>query len=106
MLHVARITPIPEALRKSSDQPQARAPSGPTTARRRSTKSGLVGVIVGLIGWSNESYIAAQWRSWSIEWPFVALNILPRVLMPAAEQALKPRETFRECVMEEVSDYC
>src|SRR5580700_4720494 len=55
----------------------------------------LIGIIAGLFGWINQSYIAAQWRWWSTDRPFVAANIWPYVLKPAAERALKPEDTFR-----------
>ena len=57
----------------------------------------LVGVIAGLFGWINQSYIAEQWRWWWTDRPFVAANIWPYVLEPAAEHALKPKDIFREC---------
>src|SRR5262249_53065962 len=32
----------------------------------------LIGVIVGLVGWIEQSYIAAQWRWWRTDRPFLA----------------------------------
>ena len=66
----------------------------------------LVGIILGLVGWINQSYIAAQWRWFSTERPFVAANIWPYVLRPAAEQALKPGDSFRECAVAQAKDSC
>jgi len=66
----------------------------------------LIGIIAGLFGWINQSYIAAQWRWWSTDRPFVAANIWPYVLKPAAERALKPEDTFRECLVGPGKDYC
>jgi len=66
----------------------------------------LVGVIAGLVGWINQLYIAEQWRWWWIDRPFVAANIWPCVLKPAAERSLKPKDTFRECSAEHEKDYC
>jgi formylglycine-generating enzyme required for sulfatase activity len=37
---------------------------------------------------------------------FAAAKIWPYVLTPQAEQALKPKDTFRECAAEQGKDYC
>jgi formylglycine-generating enzyme required for sulfatase activity len=69
----------------------------------------LIGVIVGLVGWIEQSYIAAQWRWWRTDRPFLAANMWPYVLTPAAEQALKPdpNQSFRECApKQQDKDYC
>lgn len=69
----------------------------------------LIGVIVGLVGWIEQSYIAAQWRWWRTDRPFLAANMWPYVLTPAAEQALKPdpNQSFRECApKQQGKDYC
>ena len=66
----------------------------------------LVGVSAGLVGWINQSYIAEHWRWWWTDRPFVAANIWPYVLKPAAEQTLKPEDMFRECSAEQGKDYC
>jgi len=67
----------------------------------------LVAIIIGLVGWINQAYIADQWRWWASERPFLAANIWPYVLSPRAEQALKPGDTFRECQpRQQNTDYC
>ena len=67
----------------------------------------LVGIIVGLIGWINQLYIKEQWTWYTIDRPFVASNIWPCVLTPAAEQALQPKDSFRECApARQDEDYC
>ena len=67
----------------------------------------LVGIIVGLIGWINQLYIKEQWTWYTIDRPFVASNIWPYVLTPAAEQALQPKDSFRECApARQDEDYC
>jgi formylglycine-generating enzyme required for sulfatase activity len=66
----------------------------------------LVGVIAGLVGWINQSYIAEQWRWRWTDRPFVAANIWPYVLTAADEQALKPKDTFGECSPEQGKDFC
>ena len=57
----------------------------------------LVGVIVGLVGWINQSYIETQWRWWWTLRPIVKSEIWPNVLPSADEKQLKPGDNFREC---------
>jgi formylglycine-generating enzyme required for sulfatase activity len=66
----------------------------------------LVGVIGGLVGWINQSYVKEQWHWYLTEQPFATANIQPYVLKPAVEAALKPKDTFRECATEQGKDYC
>jgi formylglycine-generating enzyme required for sulfatase activity len=66
----------------------------------------LIGIIAGLLGWINQAYIGEQWHRWWVGRPFVAANIVPYVLTPSAERALKPGQTFRECAAEQGKDYC
>jgi formylglycine-generating enzyme required for sulfatase activity len=66
----------------------------------------LVGIIVVLIGWINQSYIGAQWRWYTITRPYMVSQVRPYVLTAAKEQALKPKDTFRECAPEQGKDYC
>jgi formylglycine-generating enzyme required for sulfatase activity len=69
----------------------------------------LIGVIVGLIGWIEQSYIKGQWTWYATDRPFVAANIWPNVLTPVAEQVLKPdpNKSFRECAPKQPDkDYC
>jgi formylglycine-generating enzyme required for sulfatase activity len=67
----------------------------------------LMAIIIGLVGWINQPFIEAQWRWWTSERQFVSRDIWPFVLKPAAEQVLKPGETFRECAPEQPgADYC
>lgn len=66
----------------------------------------LIGIIGGLVGWINQGYLLAEWRWWWTNRPFVAANLWPYVLAPAAEQALKPKDVFRECSAEQGNDYC
>jgi formylglycine-generating enzyme required for sulfatase activity len=69
----------------------------------------LVGIILGLVGWIKQDYLIAQWRWWRTDRPFLAANIWPYVLTPAAEQALKPdpNQSFRECApKQQDKDYC
>jgi formylglycine-generating enzyme required for sulfatase activity len=66
-------------------------------------------MIFGLVGWINESYIAERVKYvWTVR-PFLAANMWPYALTPAAEQALKPdpNNSFRECApKQQDKDYC
>jgi TIR domain/Sulfatase-modifying factor enzyme 1 len=60
----------------------------------------LVGVILALTGWINHSSIADGWRFLTVTWPYERANVRPYVLSTAKEQALKPGESFKECVQD------
>ena len=66
----------------------------------------LVAVIIGLVGWINQSYIRAQWRWYTTIRPFMQAKVLPYALTTAAEQMLKPKDILRECATDEGKDYC
>jgi formylglycine-generating enzyme required for sulfatase activity len=66
----------------------------------------LVGVIAGLIGWINQDYIKAQWRWYTVTRPYMVSKVRPYVLSVAAEHALKPKDSFRECEPEQGKDMC
>ena len=66
----------------------------------------LVGIIAVLVGWINQAYIKEQWREYTVIRPFIQAKIRPYVLTAAAEQALKAKDTFRECAVEPGTDYC
>src|SRR5215813_1368686 len=61
----------------------------------------LVSIILGLVGWINQSTIAEQWRWYLTVRPFIAANVWPYVLSADAERALKPKDTFRECATDQ-----
>jgi formylglycine-generating enzyme required for sulfatase activity len=70
----------------------------------------LVGIILGLVGWIEQSYIADRW-TWYVETrPYMQTHFRPYVLSATAERALKPKDTFRECAAprlgEVVVDVC
>ena len=54
----------------------------------------LVGIIVGLVGWLNQAKLAEQIRFVAM-WPYMSAQVRPYVLTTAAEQALKPGDSFR-----------
>jgi formylglycine-generating enzyme required for sulfatase activity len=57
----------------------------------------LVAIIVGLVCWINQSYIAGQWRWLTVTGPYAAAQVRPHVLTAEQEQALKPGQSFKEC---------
>jgi formylglycine-generating enzyme required for sulfatase activity len=57
----------------------------------------MMSVILGLVGWINQAYIADQWRRWTVTRPYAAAQVWPHVLSAAQEQALKPGRSFKEC---------
>jgi len=59
----------------------------------------LVGIIIGLIGWMNQALLAEQIRFVAMR-PYMLSQVRPYVLTTAAEQALKPGDSFRECAKE------
>jgi len=60
----------------------------------------LVGIILGLVGWINQATIADQWRYWTVTYPYMWARVRPYVLSAAKEQALKPRDSFKECAQD------
>ena len=57
----------------------------------------FVGIITGLIGWINQSYLKEQINWFITMRPYRVANFAPHVLNPEAERALKPQARFREC---------
>lgn len=66
----------------------------------------IIGLIAGLVGWINQSLLRQQWRGYVTIRPFIRTDIVPFVLTAAAERALKPGETFRECAPGPRKDFC
>ena len=60
----------------------------------------LVGIIAGLVGWINQSYIGEQWRWYTVTRPFMVSQVRPNVLDVTTEQALKAKDEFRECAID------
>ena len=86
---------------------QAKRAQGRARHVRAAINGLAAAVIIGLIGWINQSAIADQWRWWWIERPFLAANLWSYVLNPPAEQALKSGESFRECApRQNGKDFC
>ncbi|MGD0151507.1 MAG: SUMF1/EgtB/PvdO family nonheme iron enzyme [Xanthobacteraceae bacterium] len=57
----------------------------------------FVGIITGLIGWINQSYLKEQINWFMTMRPYRVANFDPHVFKPEAERALKPQASFREC---------
>jgi formylglycine-generating enzyme required for sulfatase activity len=58
----------------------------------------LVGIIAGLIGWINQSFLREQWNWYASVQPYMLQQVRPYVLAATAERSLKPGDSFRECV--------
>jgi formylglycine-generating enzyme required for sulfatase activity len=57
----------------------------------------LLGIIAGLIGWINQGYVREQWNWYALGRPYMNADVRPYVLADAAERALRPLSSFREC---------
>jgi formylglycine-generating enzyme required for sulfatase activity len=57
----------------------------------------LAGVIIGLIIWINQAYVEENINWLTTMRPYMVAQVRPYVLSAAAERALKPLESFREC---------
>ncbi len=67
--------------------------------RRAQTAFGVLGVAIlaGVIGWMNQAYLQERWRWFSTIRPYMMSEFRPHVLTAEAEQALNPKDAFREC---------
>ena len=57
-------------------------------------------IFIGLLGWLNRGALEEQWRFYTKVRPYVTAQITPYVLSAAAERALKPGDSFRECAQD------
>jgi formylglycine-generating enzyme required for sulfatase activity len=57
----------------------------------------LVGIIAGLVGWINQSYVTQQWNWFTVQRPYMVANFQKYVLPAETERALKPQQSFHEC---------
>jgi formylglycine-generating enzyme required for sulfatase activity len=70
--------------------------------RRRLRVRALIGVlastiVAGLIGWLNQDFLREQLRQFVTIRPYMETQVRPHVLSAQREQALKPKDSFREC---------
>jgi formylglycine-generating enzyme required for sulfatase activity len=106
------ITDLMRAFIAASKQAEVSSLAKANAAQRRMLRmqalvsSLLVVVIIGLIGLINQSFLKEQWRWYTITVGFKRAKVQPYVLPAAAEQGLKPKDTFRECAAEQGKDYC
>jgi formylglycine-generating enzyme required for sulfatase activity len=56
-----------------------------------------LGVVAGLAAWVEHDNLAAYWRYYTVIRPYMVSQFWPHVLNTAAEQALKPGDSFKEC---------
>jgi formylglycine-generating enzyme required for sulfatase activity len=66
----------------------------------------LVGIILVLIGWINQSLLRELLRWLAVTYPYQVWQVQPYLLSATNEQALKPRDSFRECNSLQGKDYC
>jgi hypothetical protein len=57
----------------------------------------LIAIIIGLVSWINQAYIANEWRWWTVTRPYIVSQVRPYVLSMPKEQALNPGDSFQEC---------
>jgi uncharacterized membrane protein YcjF (UPF0283 family) len=57
----------------------------------------LVGIIAGLVGWINQSYVTQQWNWFTVQRPYMVAKFQKYVLPAETERALKPQQSFHEC---------
>ncbi|MCI0465759.1 MAG: SUMF1/EgtB/PvdO family nonheme iron enzyme [Beijerinckiaceae bacterium] len=57
----------------------------------------MAGIIAGLIGWINQSYIKEEVSWFFTMRPYMHSEVLPYALSAEAERALRPKDSFREC---------
>jgi formylglycine-generating enzyme required for sulfatase activity len=76
---------------------------GRTAARWRARRlQAVVGALAlavacGLGAWQNETWLADQWRWFTLMRPYMMAQVRPHVLAAEAELALKPGDAFKEC---------
>jgi formylglycine-generating enzyme required for sulfatase activity len=58
----------------------------------------LVGIVAGLFCWTNQAFLAKQWRWYTVTQPYMKSQIQPRVLKASEEASLKPGKAFQECL--------
>jgi formylglycine-generating enzyme required for sulfatase activity len=60
----------------------------------------MMAIILGLVGWIKQDYIADEWHWWTVTRPYAAAQVWAHVLTTAQEQALKPGDSFKECAQD------
>ena len=57
----------------------------------------MAGIILGLVGWINQAYIAKEWHWWMVTRPYAKANVWPSLLTAEKEASLRPGNSFKEC---------
>ena len=97
------VTEVVRTFIMASSEAEAKSIAKATALQRRMIRMqaglsvALVAVIIGLIGWINQAYIAAEWHWWIVTRPYAAVQIWPYVLTETQEKAPKPGQSFKEC---------
>jgi formylglycine-generating enzyme required for sulfatase activity len=69
--------------------------------RKRRVQAAMVTLAILLVmagvAWLNQNYLWQAWRWYGVVRPYMTQQVRPYVLAEDAEQALKPKDTFREC---------
>lgn len=60
----------------------------------------MIGIILGLIGVIEQDFVKAQWRYWTVTYPYMLAQVRPYVLSTSKERVLKPGESFKECAQD------
>jgi formylglycine-generating enzyme required for sulfatase activity len=60
----------------------------------------MIGIILGLVGIIEQDFVKAQWRYWTVTYPYMRAQVRPYVLSAAKERALKPGDSFKECAQD------
>ena len=55
-------------------------------------------ILLGLVGWWNQSFLQDRWRWFTVIRPYMMASVRPNVLTAEAEKALSPHDSFKECV--------
>jgi formylglycine-generating enzyme required for sulfatase activity len=90
----------------ATSRKRARAAQRLWRATQTSIVTMLIAIIIGLVGWINQSYVMEQWRWYSISRPFMAGYVRPYVLSRGGEAALQSKDSFRECATDQSKDFC
>jgi formylglycine-generating enzyme required for sulfatase activity len=62
--------------------------------------------VMGLIVWLNYASLQAVWHWYTVTVPFMRTYVMPYVVTAEKERQLKAGDTFRECMVSQVKDYC
>jgi formylglycine-generating enzyme required for sulfatase activity len=67
--------------------------------RRMLTAVGIlaIGFVMGVAGWLNQSYLRERMNWFTVMRPYMMAQVRPHVLAAAAEHALSPKDSFKEC---------